>query len=93
MEELNDVYQHFLLYYGLDIPKMKAHMKAKKKAERASGEGGGDGGEDMENNEEEDDQETLKQATKKTGYSMCVQAGLCKWTSSGIYKHCSYFDV
>ena len=31
MEGLKDVYQHFLLYYGCDIPKMKNLIKPKKK--------------------------------------------------------------
>ena len=30
MEELRDVYQHFLLYYGTDIPKMKNFLKKQK---------------------------------------------------------------
>ena len=79
MEELRDVYQHFLLYYGTQLPKMKMHMKAKKKAEKAAGGGGGEDGEEAEGQEEEEEQEQLKQATRKTGYTMCVQAGLGTW--------------
>lgn len=31
LEELGDVYNHFLLYYGRDIPKMQNAAKANKK--------------------------------------------------------------
>lgn len=31
LEELGDVYNHFLLYYGRDIPKMQNAVKANKK--------------------------------------------------------------
>lgn len=31
LEELSDVYHHFLLYYGRDIPKMQNAAKASKK--------------------------------------------------------------
>lgn len=31
LEELGDVYNHFLLYYGRDIPKMQNAAKASKK--------------------------------------------------------------
>merc|ERR1712168_753008 len=33
-EELRDVYQHFLLYYGTDIPKMKKLFSDKERAEK-----------------------------------------------------------
>ena len=71
MEELRDVYQHFLLYYGPDIPKMKNAMKARKRRERE------ERGEDPDNEEgDEEEEETLKQASRNSGYSMCVKAGL-----------------
>ena len=31
IDELSDVYNHFLLYYGRDIPKMQNALKASKK--------------------------------------------------------------
>jgi len=31
LDELNDVYNHFLLYYGRDIPKMQNAIKVSKK--------------------------------------------------------------
>ena len=71
MEELHDVYQHFLLYYGPDIPRMKAQQRqARRKAKEEEGEGGEDVEEDVQ------EPEGLKQAIRKTGYSICVQAGL-----------------
>ena len=73
MEELRDVYQHFLLYYGSDIPKMKAHFKAKRRREAE------ERGEDINDQDDDDEHETLKHAPRKTGYSMCQQAGLGKW--------------
>ena len=33
-EQLNDVYQHFLLYYGREVPKMQIAEKIKKKQEK-----------------------------------------------------------
>ena len=94
MEELKDVYQHFLLYYGADIPKMKNAIKKKKKKEKrpkpinVENEDGENGEnpeqppeqeeeqQEEEEEEEEEQQETLKQATRKSGYNICAQAGL-----------------
>ncbi|XP_074640844.1 transcription elongation factor SPT6-like [Tubulanus polymorphus] len=70
IEELNDVYQHFLLYYGRDIPKMKAALKRKKRQEEEGA------GQDEEAENEEQSSEIPKQATRKTGYNMCQNAGL-----------------
>ena len=75
LEELHDVYQHYLLYYGRDIPKMKAHMKAKEKAEKA---GGGEDGEDGGHDDDDEPDHGQKTATRKSSYTMCVQAGLCE---------------
>lgn len=69
MEELRDVYQHFLLYYGTDIPRMKAQQRqVRRKTRDEDGEG--------EEEDEVQEPEGLKQASRKTGYSICVQAGL-----------------
>ncbi len=63
IEELRDVYQHFLLYYGGDLPKMKQYVKAKEAAERGA--------------ELDDDlAETIKHAPRKTGFALCQKAGL-----------------
>lgn len=66
LEELRDCYQHFLLHYGSDIPKMR-NMERKKKQEETNTE---------ENAQEATD--TIKQATRKTGYDLCLQAKLGK---------------
>ncbi|XP_014787232.1 transcription elongation factor SPT6 [Octopus bimaculoides] len=64
LEELRDCYQHFLLHYGSDIPKMR-NMEKKKKQEESNSD---------ENAQEATD--TIKQATRKTGYDLCLQAKL-----------------
>ena len=71
------MYQHFLLYYGNDVPKMKAAQKAAKKKQKELQrlENGEEAEQDMEEEPEEPDT-SLKQATRKTGYSLCVDAGL-----------------
>lgn len=44
MDELKDVYSHFLLYYGRDIPKMQNAAKAnRKKLKRVREEGDEEG--------------------------------------------------
>jgi len=68
MEELHDVYQHFQLYYGGDVQKMKASIREKKRKEALEAAG--------EEAAPADDQDTIKHATRKTGYILCVEAGL-----------------
>lgn len=76
-DELRDVYQQFLLYYGADIPKMKANLRAKQRKEReARRQEGEERPPDEEDRDPEDEGENLKQATRKSGYTMCVEAGL-----------------
>jgi transcription elongation factor SPT6 len=70
MEELNDVYQHFLLYYGRDIHLMKSALKKKKK--RAGGT------EEEQEQENEEDNDLPKQATRKSGYTLCQQSNIGK---------------
>ena len=69
LEELRDVYNHFLLYYGSDIVKMRNAEKAKQNEEQREKEGeeGGDG------EAEKAHQETIKQASRKSGYTICVK--------------------
>ncbi|XP_076452893.1 transcription elongation factor SPT6-like [Babylonia areolata] len=71
MEEMRDVYQHFLLYYGHEIPAMRNAEKkrrAEELAEKAPGE---------EANAEPEPRENLtKQATRRSGYSICLNAKL-----------------
>ena len=85
MEELRDVYQHFLLYYGQDLPKMKTAMQAKARAQRAEKRelqrqrreaGLEEAGEEETADAEEEQHESLKQASRKSGYNICQQAGL-----------------
>uniref|UniRef100_A0A673IKA1 Transcription elongation factor SPT6 n=1 Tax=Sinocyclocheilus rhinocerous TaxID=307959 RepID=A0A673IKA1_9TELE len=76
LDELGDVYNHFLLYYGRDIPKMqnasKANKKKLKKIKEVSEE------DEVEEEEEEEEQKgpDLKQASRRDMYSICQSAGL-----------------
>lgn len=67
-ETYEDLYSHFILYYGREIPKMVSHERRKLEA---------DTGEAVADNQ-------LKQATRRDGYSICLKAGLCKWFISSI---------
>ncbi|XP_052215259.1 transcription elongation factor SPT6-like isoform X2 [Dreissena polymorpha] len=75
MEELHDIYNHFLLYYGSDIQKMRDMERKKKREERA--EEGGEG----ENREVDDDADNIKQASRKSGYTICVKNKLGEMAS------------
>uniref|UniRef100_A0A4W4EHK9 Transcription elongation factor spt6 n=1 Tax=Electrophorus electricus TaxID=8005 RepID=A0A4W4EHK9_ELEEL len=73
MDELSDVYNHFLLYYGRDIPKMQNAAKAtKKKLKKIKEVSEEDGREE----EEEQKGPDLKQASRRDMYSICQTAGL-----------------
>uniref|UniRef100_A0A8C7RH61 Transcription elongation factor SPT6 n=1 Tax=Oncorhynchus mykiss TaxID=8022 RepID=A0A8C7RH61_ONCMY len=74
IDELSDVYSHFLLYYGRDIPKMQNTAKAasKKKTLRKIKEE-----EEVEVEvEEEQKGPDLKLASRRDMYSICQSAGL-----------------
>uniref|UniRef100_A0A452QK67 SPT6 homolog, histone chaperone and transcription elongation factor n=1 Tax=Ursus americanus TaxID=9643 RepID=A0A452QK67_URSAM len=72
MDELKDVYNHFLLYYGRDIPKMQNAAKAsRKKLKRVREEGDEEEAEDEEQRGPE-----LKQASRRDMYTICQSAGL-----------------
>ncbi|CAJ0958203.1 unnamed protein product [Ranitomeya imitator] len=76
MDELRDVYNHFLLYYGRDIPKMQnASKSSQKKLKRIPEEGEEEGAEAAEQDEEHKGPE-LKQASRRDMYSICQSAGL-----------------
>ena len=75
MDELRDVYQHFMLYYGSDIQKMKNALKEKRRQRRQEMEG--EDGQDEPEDELPGDQ--LKQASRQTTYTMCKQYGLCEY--------------
>lgn len=77
MDELKDVYNHFLLYYGRDIPKMQnAAKSSQKKMKRIPEEGEEEGAEPVEQEEEEQKGPELKQASRRDMYSICQGAGL-----------------
>ena len=59
-----------MLYYGREIPKMKAAAKQKKAEAIARGEAVDD------DDEAGGSGEALKQASRNNMYTMCVQAGL-----------------
>lgn len=81
MEELQDVYQHFLLYYSQDLPKVKAAIKVARKKQRElrrlEREANGAEEDDADDDVDDDAADTaLKHATRKSGYAMCIEAGL-----------------
>lgn len=83
LEELGDVYNHFLLYYGRDIPKMQNAAKAantKKKKLKKIKEINEEDGEEVELEVEEEEDEPkgpdLKLASRRDMYSICQNAGL-----------------
>uniref|UniRef100_A0A674NP27 SPT6 homolog, histone chaperone and transcription elongation factor n=1 Tax=Takifugu rubripes TaxID=31033 RepID=A0A674NP27_TAKRU len=69
LEELGDVYNHFLLYYGRDIPKMQNAAKANKKRLKKIKEV-------SEDEEEEQKGPDLKLASRRDMYSICQSVGL-----------------
>ncbi|XP_014910255.1 transcription elongation factor SPT6 isoform X2 [Poecilia latipinna] len=78
LEELSDVYNHFLLYYGRDIPKMQNAAKSKKKKLKKIKEVSEDGEEEEYEVEEEEEQKgpDLKLASRRDMYSICQSVGL-----------------
>ncbi|XP_078278695.1 transcription elongation factor SPT6 [Rhinoraja longicauda] len=78
-DELRDVYNHFLLYYGRDIPKMQNALKPSKKKYKKSQQVGEDE-EEGERDEEVEDEEhhgpELKQASRRDMYTICQNTGL-----------------
>uniref|UniRef100_A0A8C5F9L4 SPT6 homolog, histone chaperone and transcription elongation factor n=1 Tax=Gadus morhua TaxID=8049 RepID=A0A8C5F9L4_GADMO len=75
-DELSDVYNHFLLYYGRDIPKMQNASKSKSKKLKKVKEVD----EEKEPEEEEGEQQLkgpeLKLASRRDMYTICQVAGL-----------------
>uniref|UniRef100_UPI00358E2347 transcription elongation factor SPT6 isoform X2 n=1 Tax=Myxine glutinosa TaxID=7769 RepID=UPI00358E2347 len=77
MEELQDCYQHFLLYYGRDVPRMQNAARNRSRQTAAnSGAAGGTAGDIGDNEEEESAGPELKQASRRDKYSICQNAGL-----------------
>ncbi|CAB1348966.1 unnamed protein product [Coregonus sp. 'balchen'] len=80
-DELSDVYNHFLLYYGRDIPKMQNAARSSKKKLKKIKEVDEDGNEQEVEEEEEEEEEQpkgpdLKLASRRDMYSICQGAGL-----------------
>ncbi|XP_046876108.1 transcription elongation factor SPT6 isoform X1 [Hypomesus transpacificus] len=80
IDELSDVYNHFLLYYGRDIPKMQNALKASKKRLKKIKEISEEDGEEVEVEVEEEvvgpKGPDLKLASRRDMYSICQNAGL-----------------
>ncbi|CAL8280696.1 unnamed protein product [Arctogadus glacialis] len=81
LDELNDVYNHFLLYYGRDIPKMQnaAKVSKRKKKMKKIIEVNEDGEEEEVEVEEDDETQKgpdLKLASRRDMYSICQGVGL-----------------
>uniref|UniRef100_A0A803TLP2 SPT6 homolog, histone chaperone and transcription elongation factor n=1 Tax=Anolis carolinensis TaxID=28377 RepID=A0A803TLP2_ANOCA len=77
MDELKDVYNHFLLYYGRDIPRMQNAAKASRKKQKRLREDGEE--EEAEGEDAEDEEQKapeLKQASRRDMYTICQAAGL-----------------
>jgi transcription elongation factor SPT6 len=74
MEELRDVYSHFMLYYGHEIPAMRLSKKKNPKDEEQ---------EEGEETQEEEPEEKLKMPKRRDLYTICREAGMC-WKSSLI---------
>ena len=68
MEQLKDILDHFNLYYSNDVLRVKSFLKSKK--EKMQEEGVEDPG------NEEEPSSTIKHSKKKSGYNICVEAGL-----------------
>ncbi|KAF7265216.1 transcription elongation factor Spt6 [Rhynchophorus ferrugineus] len=89
-EELNDVHNHFILYYAQDLPAMHAAWRLKERERRksekrearlkalAEAEDGADIPDEIPDEEEEDEpeQETIKYANRSGSYALCSKAGL-----------------
>ena len=77
MEELRDVYSHFMLYYGHEIPAMRlANKKKFKKEPKEEREEGEERDEDEEEEEKEEENERLKMPKRRDLYTICREAGI-----------------
>lgn len=71
MEELRDVYSHFMLYYGHEIPAMRLAKKRKPKKEPEEGEEG----EQKDEQDHPEESERLKMPKRRDLYTICREAG------------------
>lgn len=93
LEELNDVYSHFILYYGADVPVMQEADRKKQRDEarekkreaarrRQAEEGEAMEQEDVMDNVDDpemaaDEESTIKQAKRNDQYSLCSKVKCC----------------
>ena len=88
-EELQDVHNHFVLYYASDLPAMHAAWRLKEKERKkqekraarlkliAESEDGADIPEEPDDDmDDEPEPETLKYANRSGSYTLCTKAGL-----------------
>lgn len=89
-EELNDVHNHFVLYYAQDLPAMhaawrlkeKERKKYEKRQARLKALSKDDDGDDVpeeipdDDGDEEPEPETIKYANRSGSYSLCMRAGI-----------------
>ncbi|ENN77904.1 hypothetical protein YQE_05581, partial [Dendroctonus ponderosae] len=90
-EELNDVHNHFILYYAHDLPAMHAAWKVKEKERKKQDrrqarlkalaeaeDGGAETVEDFPDDEQNNDPEpeTIRYANRSGSYALCIKAGL-----------------
>ncbi|KAL1488885.1 hypothetical protein ABEB36_014678 [Hypothenemus hampei] len=88
-DELNDVHNHFILYYSQDLPAMHAAWRQKEKEKRqqerrqarlkaiTEAEDGAEIPEELpDDDHDEPEPETIKYANRSGSYSLCVRAGL-----------------
>ncbi|PVD31669.1 hypothetical protein C0Q70_07087 [Pomacea canaliculata] len=71
MEELRDVYQHFILYYGHEIPAMRNAEKQQRARYQSEREG-----DEAEQPDQDQHDSLVKQATRRSAYSICLSAKL-----------------
>lgn len=76
MEELKDVYQHFMLYYGHKVQDMREARRKKILAERQQRQQRQLDGEETEEQEKEEPLPSkLKMPARRDLYTICKQAG------------------
>lgn len=88
-EELQDVHNHFVLYYAPDLPAMHAAWRTKEKERRrqerraerlkliAESEEGAEIPEELDDDQDDEPEpETLKYANRSGSYALCTKAGL-----------------
>jgi transcription elongation factor SPT6 len=78
MEELRDVYSHFMLYYGHEIPAMRLAKKKKSKDE---------GQEEGEETQDDEPEERLKMPKRRDLYTICREAGTYLALFSSLYSY------